>query len=463
MLSEKFMNKDNLIFLVRRKFIYFFNKLTIKETENLSLIYLILTLSFYLLKINGNLLGSDYGNYLQGADSILKALPYSSYGDPNIPDNFRPPGYPLFIAFFKYLSQSHFNELIVIFQSIILLALFLIFLQILKIFSVYSKGTILTSAIFFSHPTLIHVTTQVQTDLLQSFLIGLFIFFIIKFSKNKKFIFLVIGILSISISVYFRPGFIYYIPVLTVVIGFLFRIKYGFYSFLIFLLVISPWIIRNKVVLNETRFSTLGDIVISYHAAETLRISESISIEEAHERIRLESKIPYDYSKIKNDKISSNRFKNYSINIIKENLFYYILANLRGYLRIFIIPHGIFSIKKNTTLDVNDFIIILKTKPRKLIDKINFYFIYLYILPYILNCFLIIGLAGFFIKCNKSLKENLRIFIVLLSIVFFGFVTPGPINKSQYAISYYLILVLFSIIFYSKFFKKIQSREEMLN
>lgn len=432
-----------------KKIINIFNNISISRLRIISIVYLVITLGFYVFNINNNFIGSDYGNYIQGANSIFTSLPYSTHGDPNIADNFRPPGYPFIIAISQKISQYYFNEIVILIQVLLFLGIYLFFLEALILFRVYTKTSIFLSSFLFSHPILIFTTTQVQSDLILSFFVCLFVYsFLLFTSKNKK-QYLYLAILFISISVYFRPTYIYYIPILVIIIGLIYSYKYAFFSILIYLFTISPWILRNNIELNSNSFSYLGEIGISYHAAETLRLANDISINDAHEIIFKEAKITNDVSIIKNDPIAMKRYVDISLSKIKENPIYYILANLRGLLRVLIIPNGIFDIKENTTINVHDFIIILKTKPKELLKEINFYFTYLYIIPYLINGIIFFCVIGFF-KSKNLFFENRNIFIVLTSLFIYGLLIPGPLNKSQYFLSYYIILVLFTIIYVEK-------------
>ena len=434
------------------KFIDIFKRVSLNQVRNLSLLYLLLIVSFFIFKINDNFLGSDYSNYIQGADSIFTSLPYSTHGDPSLADNFRPPGYPFLIAISKLITKNYFNELLICFQIIIFFSMYLILLLILKIFQIYTKVSILLSAFMFSHPVLVFTATQVQCDLMLGFFVCLFIYFFILYTQKRQKQFLILAILSISISVYFRPTYLYYIPILLVIITFIYNYKFALYSSGVLLMVISPWIIRNKIVLNTTSFSEIGSVAFSYYAAEAIRISENIPAEEAHLMVLKSANVSTNLSLVKNDFAAMGRLKKSSLAIIKKNLFSFFLSCIRGYARVFIMPHNIFSIKKNTTLNVDEFIKIMKSNPRLLFKNINFYFLYLYVIPYVINGIFCFCLFVFALNFKKYFKRNYSIFLVMFSILTYGFLIPGPINRSQYMLSYFLILVFISIIVFKRQF-----------
>ena len=72
----------------------------------LSIIIISLSLLYFIQFINEDFIGSDYGNYLQGATSIINYGTYSTIDNPQIPDNFRPIGTSLIIAFSKLDRKS---------------------------------------------------------------------------------------------------------------------------------------------------------------------------------------------------------------------------------------------------------------------------------------------------------------------------------------------------------------------
>jgi hypothetical protein len=87
---------------------------------------------------------------------------------------------------------------------------------------------------------------------------------------------------------------------------------------------------------------------------------------------------------------------------------------------------------------------------KNLIKELNLYFLYLYILPYIINFILFIGLLGYLIKSKILLRENRSIYFVFMSLFIYGLLIPGPLNKSQYIMSYYIIIVGFCVFFYQR-------------
>lgn len=405
----------------------------------------LLIILFHVFLINNSYRGSDYQNYIQGANSFFSENPYSTHGINSIADNFRPPGYPLVIAFFKWLSSDYFLELVILFQSILLVCMFLIIVLTLKKLFLIKNRTIYFILFLFIHPVLISTATHIQAHFIESFLTTVFIFYFISFLKEKKIKDLILASITLSLSFYFRPTFIYFIPILFFLIFLATKIKYSFYSIITILLIISPWIIRNKIILDTFEFSGLGSIALSYYAAETIRHSQNVSSEEAHLAI-LKNSDSFDYELKKNNFELNKRLKDESIKIIFNNMDYFLLSYLRGVVRVFAMPHNIFEIKNETTLNVDEFIKLLKSNPKEIFNNFNLYFILLYIIPYLVNMFFIYGIIYVIFKMKYLFYLYNHIFLFLMSFFVYGILISGPINRSQYMISYLAILIIFSVL-----------------
>ena len=411
----------------------------------ISLLVISVNLLIHALIINDNFYGSDYGNYIQGANSLLNDFVYSTQGNPLVSDNFRPVGYSLVIVLAKIIIPSYFNEAIIVFQSILLLLMFLYILQIFEMLNLYNPKSIYVSLFLFIHPTILSTTTHVQSDLLMSFFIFGFVFYILRFILKHNSKDLYIGILFITISLYFRPTFMYFFPILFIILYKYTNYKYIILSLLIIILVQSPWIIRNKVVLDTYKFSMLGDVVLTYFAADTLRHKFKIDPDSAHLIVWERCGIEMPYWNNKNDMDMYVRMKNESLKIIFENPEYFALSWIRGIVRVFIMPHEIYEIKDDRTIPVNHFIHLLRSNPKQILHEINGYFIYLYIYSYIINFIIIMGFIIMMFKFKKYNKSNNYLYSFLMPLALYGLLIPGPINKSHYIMPYYIVLIILVI------------------
>jgi|APSaa5957512622_1039677.scaffolds.fasta_scaffold01259_12 hypothetical protein len=414
-----------------------------------SIFVIVSTLIFYILFIDGSIQGSDYSNYLQGANSIINYSVYSTQGDISVPDNFRPIGYSLILVIAKQIDSIFFNEIIVIFQSVLLIFMYIMILKVFEVFSILSKKTILVSAMFFIHPMVISTVTHVQVDLMLSFFILLFVLNLVFFIRKNDEKYLYYGVIFLGISLYFRPTFLYFIPIFFLLLSRYVSIKKITISIIIIMIIIAPWSIRNKLALDSFSFSRLGDVVLTYFAADTLRHKLNLTSAEAHNIVWKKADIdaPY-YLNNKNDENKYNRMRDVSIEIIVNNFDYFILSYARGLARVFVMPHEIYSTKENTTIRVDDFIDKLKSNPKLLVSDLNAYFIYLYIFPYLLNIFILFGLIKLIIGFRFYLRGHRFIYYLFTLIVLYGLLIPGPINKPHYMLSYYSVLIIFVVFAY---------------
>lgn len=412
----------------------------------LSIIIISLSLLYFIQFINEDFIGSDYGNYLQGATSIINYGTYSTIDNPQIPDNFRPIGTSLIIAFSKLINPYYFNEIVISIQCILFIWMFVLTLKTLKLFDLYNPLIIYITLAFFLHPMMLETATQIQSDLFTAFFIFAFSYNFSKYlfkSNNKN---LYLSILMLSLSLYFRPTFLYFIPIVIWTIY-----KYGngkqiLITIAILLLVQSPWIIRNKVVLNTYKIATLGDIVLVYYAGETLRQAYGLEPDPA---FALAAKkvgfTEWPHLKNKNDFDMIENAKHNSIKLIAEHHTSFLLAWLRGTARVFLMPHEIYSIRNNTTINVEKFITLLKSNPSALKHHINAYFIYLYIVPYLINIMILFGLFKVFLNAKKYYFSNQKALVFLILLSSYGLLIPGPINRPHYMIYFYLGLIIIFI------------------
>ena len=255
------------------------------------------------------------------------------------------------------------------------------------------------------------------------------------------------GVIFLGISLYFRPTYLYFIPVFFLLLFKYVPIKNIIISMVILILIITPWSIRNKLALDSFSFSRLGDVVLTYFAADTLRHKLNLDSIEAHNIVWEKADIdtPY-YLNNKNDANKYKRMRDTSIDIIVNNFDYFALSYIRGLIRVFVMPHEIYNTKENTTIKVDNFINKVKTNPKLLIDDLNGYFVYLYIVPYLLNMFILFSLIKVLVRFRFYSRQYYFVYYFLISIVLYGLLIPGPINKSHYMLSYYSILITFVVL-----------------
>lgn len=158
------------------------------------LIFMNLVIGITVFILNRNTLGGDYHSYNNLAEGILTGN-YSMYYfmSDSIPDTFRNPGYPLFLAFLKLFSSS-----VLLVQVVQLLAYFFTIYLTLKICSHYFNSLILKNLFLILLLISINIvifTPYYLTEILCAFLITLSLWLDIKISNSKTSKFILLGLL----------------------------------------------------------------------------------------------------------------------------------------------------------------------------------------------------------------------------------------------------------------------------
>ena len=262
-----------------------------------------------------------------------KIYAYHKFENKLIPTSYMPPLYPFVLFFLKILSFEKINMLYLIFSFQILLSIISIYIF-YKINEQFfsSKISIINSFIFSLFPLNIYGVTQTSSITLQIFLSLLFLryfFLITNDSSNKN---ILIFSLICSLSLLTRGEFILiFIP--TLFYMFIFRkmtISNLMKIFLISLIIISPYLIRNYIHFGKIHIVNVTGYALWKGNNQSLLVeglrsksgSETEFWKKEGIKFKLEN-IPYDNSyAAKKDKI----FFDAAIkNIIKEPSIYFIL------------------------------------------------------------------------------------------------------------------------------------------
>lgn len=420
-----------------------------------AILLIALQLALFCIKINANFYGSDFENYLQGAQSILSGSVYSTHGSNLVPDSFRPFGYPLVIAFFILIFNQSYQYYLIGFQAFLCLLMMMLTFNLLRKINLLNLKSIIIVTILYSHPTWLYTATQMQCDIYIAFFVFLYIYFLINFYNSRKSSDLYLAVVMISISLYFRPFYLYFIPLIIIMIAILLRTKFAVIAALIFLTITAPWIARNKIVLDSYKFSMLGDIALAYIAGDVIRHAKGMGQNEAYYYVLRESGVGENFQNTKQDTDIYKKLNKYSINVIFENPIALVQSTARGLLRIFIMPHEIYKLQENTTIPIDKFVETIRKKPKELLKDINVYFIYLYIFPLFINSIILLSIVLFIYKIKQWRPKNLGIVYTAMPIFLYGLIIPGPINKSHYITLYYLAVILMVLFTINQFKKRI--------
>jgi len=199
----------------------------------------------------------DQVRYITLADSIFQGNGFTYAGQPTA---LRPPLYPLLLAGAHVVFGSHYLLAMRILQFLIGLALAYVCWQLAeKLFGI--EAGVIAGAIALTLPTLVLISTELQTEQLAAFLIAVFLFSFAEEIQGKKNGAVAMGVTSgIATLLRFNCAIL---PVIAA-IGCLWlrrSLKHAVVVCLVAGLLISPWIVRNAEVFHgKILFSSHGGI-----------------------------------------------------------------------------------------------------------------------------------------------------------------------------------------------------------
>ncbi|KKP24435.1 MAG: glycosyl transferase family protein [candidate division TM6 bacterium GW2011_GWF2_28_16] len=386
--------------------------------------------------------------------------------------NFRRlPGYPAFLSLcYKLLGQDNikkalyiqvflasFIPILIFILSLVIFPNNLLLAQLSAIFSLFNLGFYVYSGVVLS-------------DIL--FLI-LFLIFLILFYKNKYFLSgVILGLASLV-----RPVGVYLIIIISIIIilfkkfNFKLKIKNIFKIFIPWVLIISPWLLRNFLLTGALFFHTLPGIhFLIYTAAYIKSDIEKIEYYEAknillnkweHDNQKaglLENNINYD---IKSCNIAENITKKYILN--NKILFLkYSLIN---------IFKTIFSLHSGTLIYWDSQELPNYTSKTSFLDKIKRFLFpkinnkFLYFIIYLEILFLFLLLLGFSLFILKILyyKKNLNLILnILLFVLLFVSITLAY-GCARLRLPVEIFLILFAVSYWLENFNNILKKLKFKN
>jgi len=329
-----------------------------------------------------------------------------------LPNLWMPPLYAHFLYSFSFFGLEDNNYILFILLSQALLASIsvAVFYKINKLF--FSERVSFYSSLLFSiFPIHVYACGQISSISVQMFLMILFFYFFFRIANKQNFSSIVIFSFLSGLLILLRGEFriIFVISIFYLCFFFKIPIKKILFIFLITLITVSPYLIRNYVIFGKiTVVETSGYNLWKGnhpHALENSRVEGSEMVSENLKR--LNDSIPRDkFYRINRNKLY---FEEAIKNILEKPLEYFI-----------------FFLKKAISFQ---FIILGSMDPR--------YWNPLHYLPILmLGATSLIGL----ILCNKkSYKFNYLILIFFIIIIIFSMVSILP--------RYKLIILPFQIIF----------------
>lgn len=259
---------------------------------------------------------------------------------PFLPDTWRTPGYPFFVAIFYWLFDSFYP---VIIAQIILLFFtsVLIFKMAEKIMN--PKWALLPALLYIILPDTLLSTSALFTENTFVFVLvsSFYIFFFSEF-KNFYLKFLLSGFL-LAISAYIRPAS-FYLLFFFVPAYFIFYLKKSEINLrqfmamgllvLIFLATLLPWYIRNKKEVGVWTFaSTSSYVLFRQNGAQFYAALHNIDIISARNALLRKAGIPE--GTVPRDTRYSDVMRKVAIEVITENPFRYTLFHLSSFIPFF--------------------------------------------------------------------------------------------------------------------------------
>jgi 4-amino-4-deoxy-L-arabinose transferase-like glycosyltransferase len=213
----------------------------------------------------------------------------------NEPTARRVPLYPLMIALIYLLVGRHYKAIFLVQSMIDTLVCFLIYLITKKVFDNHKAGLI-ASMLYFLYIPFLETNHVIMSETLYNFLFYLALLFLIHALENQKLSYFMVSGIILGLAHLTRPTVIYVVFLFIFLILWTFRKKIyiglnnSLTMLILFLIVISPWIIRNYLVFDRFIYSTslegenLAYEFLSSYSNITSSNNNQIAIEEVFNR-----------------------------------------------------------------------------------------------------------------------------------------------------------------------------------
>lgn len=348
-----------------------------------------------------------------------KTLSFQQFDGFLLPNLLMPPLYAYYLYIFSFFNLESQNFIFLILFSQILLGSIsvAIFYKINKFF--FSERISFYSSLLFSlFPLYLYACSQISSVSLTIFLALLFYYYFFKISKNSKFAYIFLFAVIGGLLILLRREFILIIILSCFYMFFYFKIpiKKVLLVFLISLITISPYLVRNYLIFEKVIIHSSFGFNLWKGNNENSKVEGSFIIKK-----NMQDKI---------DKIPKNKF--YRINFDKIFL-----------------TEAIENIKDDPSRYL--FLYLKRTIAYFFIDlessKYNYYNPFHY-LPIVLLG--ITSLIGIFLSNKKSYQLNYLIFILLFYIFVFSFFSIMP----RYKLYIIPLQIIFTNIFINYLIKK---------
>ncbi|MCX6813417.1 MAG: glycosyltransferase family 39 protein [Candidatus Azambacteria bacterium] len=418
-----------------------------------------LLMIFFLSRINGIELffrgdGRDYQNLANNLiyHQTLAITPEPPY----LPTSFRTPIYPFWLAFIYLIFQSY-KAAIFVGALVFAISAPLVYLIGREIFA--EKIAFASAILFAIEPWALYQAGFLSAEQIFMPIFLLSIYFFCRYLKYGTTLQLCLASLILGIAVLTRPAALFFVVVF-IFLAFVFELRHSIWqSFrasalisLIFIAVLIPWLIRNKIVLDSWQFSSASGIRIfsDYIMLEKYLGKEKPGkLVDIYERARQLLNIKNDW-----DTMTVENSQKMSLIALKE-----IKANFGSFTAMYLKNTGLYFFKNsygNIFLDLGISGYNIQSKVNSYFKQIKDLNIVALISGASLGAKLLIILSVFwplitflaFIGGLNMLKQNwqnLLFWFLILWIVYFSFITATARDLSRYRLAIHAPLFLLAV------------------
>lgn len=404
----------------------------------LELLILILVMRHANWSLTPYLSGFDTFEYLTIGRNLVENNSFSkSLVPPFIPNFFRSPGYPFWLASVYWVFGSFKPA---IFLGILIFAASSIIIYLIMR-EVFSEKLAFWSGIFFAlEPRMAFSAPFLLSEqvFLPTFLLSMF--FIVKFfnnPKNKNYIFLTSAFLALSSLIRGASLYLFLIFLISFFIP-LRRIKSSSEIFKILILatitfvsIMSPWLIRNRLTLGTWQSSSLFGVQLYWGHLETLERYLGVPQEISHQK-------NYDRAvRLVGDNFETPE----AVSVLTKEALTEIKQNLSAYIKIYAFNVGLFFITdgykgiasyiidlKPNFINFGDFVITFQFK--KIFQYLKDFSFFELLVPIsgriIWTTVTALSIIGAYV-CLKNIPSKRPIIILFSFIIFYFAILTGPI------------------------------------
>ncbi len=414
------------------------------------------------------MIGSDSTHYVRDAERLLEFGRFLSQ-DMREPNSYETPVYPAFLA----LMLALFRNLLLasLLQSILAGVSAVLIFRIAA--HIFTKSVGVFSALLFAlDPIGIFYTNYIVTEPL-----FIFLSLVATLALIKKMGFL--GGLALGLTTLVRPVGVVFLPFFLLYPIFKFGfVKQSFRAaimiFLGFILVVGPWMLRNKVLFDRWELSVVASWQFYHsHAPHFYAYMNGIPEREAELIFvkRLSEIVPEEYrSEVLREKAGSLRHSQYmwqvSFDYIKEHPFNFAVFHAIKTLPFFL-SDGLGEVARDVDLvkseDPSITAFLLKgdfkgVREALLADKASFaIFLVGFSFWFLMNIFMIVGFVRAFVSGSRAEAILFACFILATAVV-----AGGAVAHPRYRYSVSPFIFILAVLGASELFRKYATRNKLL-